>query len=100
MAARGPLPPDPGHRKPREATWWAGAGNPQRGEGWSVLAGAQGSLEFWGGGEGRGPHLISPESPLRTYVSVPPPHGPLARLPVLEIRRPNSPEPSVPGPPL
>lgn len=52
MAARGPLPPDPGHRKPREATWWAGAGNPQRGERWSVLAGAQGSLEFWGGGEG------------------------------------------------
>lgn len=30
MAARGPLPPGPGHRKPRAATWWAGAGNPLR----------------------------------------------------------------------
>lgn len=37
MAARGPLPPSPGHRKPRAATW-AGVGNPQRGESGSSWA--------------------------------------------------------------
>lgn len=73
----------------RPATWWAGAGNPPaRGEG--VLANAQGSLEFWGGGKPEARILITPESPLRAYVSAPQPHGPPELSPQLrcEVRRP------------
>lgn len=76
MAARGPLPPGPGHRKPRAATWWAGAGNPQREEGWSSRA-AKGAWDF-DVREDLGARVqITPQGPLQAYVSVLQPHGPL-----------------------
>lgn len=71
MAARGPLPPGPGHRKPRAATWWAGAGNPRRGESWSSQA-PKGAWNFeeWERPEAR--IRITSESPLWAYVTAPP----------------------------
>ncbi|KAG8507152.1 Eukaryotic translation initiation factor 5A-1 [Galemys pyrenaicus] len=52
----------PGHRKPRAATWWAGAGNPRRGESWSSRA-PKGAWNFEreAGGTDR-------ESPVRAYL--------------------------------
>ncbi|CAH6786069.1 unknown_gene_9940 [Phodopus roborovskii] len=74
MAARGPLPPGPGHRKPRATTWWARAGNPQR----------KRSNLFWVSTE---PGILGP---LQAYVSAPQPHGPLELIPQssCEVRRP------------
>lgn len=89
MAARGPLPPGPGHRKPRATTWWARAGNPQRKELWSFL-GFSGALDF-GVRERPYPWVsLIPQGPLQAYVSVPQPHGPLELIPQssYEVRRP------------
>lgn len=60
---------------------------PARGE--RVLASAQGSLEFWRRGKPEARILITPESPLRAYVSASPPRGPPELSPQLrcEVRR-------------
>lgn len=89
MAARGPLPPGPGHRKPRATTWWARAGNPQRLEVWPFL-GYYGALDI-GVRERPYPWVsIIPQGPLQAYVSAPQPHGPLELIPQpsCEVRRP------------
>lgn len=55
---------------------------PQRGERWSSRA-PKGAWNF-GEGEKREARVpMSPESPLRAYVSAPPPHGALALSPRL-----------------
>lgn len=71
-----PLPPGPGHRKLRAATWWAGAGTPQRGDSRSSRA-PQGAwnCEEWEKPEAR--ILITPDSLLRAYVSTPAAYRPL-----------------------
>ena len=89
MAARGPLPPGPGHRKPRVATWWAGAGNPQRRERWSLRA-PKGVWNFEEWEKPEAQILITSVSSLWAYVSAPPLHGPLELSPQssCEVRSP------------
>ncbi|XP_060999290.1 eukaryotic translation initiation factor 5A-1 isoform X1 [Dama dama] len=61
----------PGHRKPRAATWWAGAGNPQRGESWSSRA-PEGAWNFEEWERPKARTRITSESPLWAYVTAPP----------------------------
>lgn len=71
MAARGPLPPGPGHRKPRAATWWAGAGNPRR----RSSRASEGTWNFGQRENLEDQFVITPEGQLQAYVSVSQPHG-------------------------